>query len=134
MAKKLTAKQAKFIEVYDGNGTQSAKAAGYNGSNAALGKIAYDLLRLPHIDAAIKARESKAIQSAVMNRLDRQIFWSELIKDPKLDVYARLRASELLGKSEADFTERVVNVDGNLADRLARARARLNKGIPDEEK
>jgi hypothetical protein len=40
-----------------------------------------------------------------MTRQQRQQFWSKVAGDESQEMKDRLRASELLGKSEADFTE-----------------------------
>ena len=42
-----------------------------------------------------------------MNRIQRQIFWSDIMRNESLPIRDRLRASELLGRSEGDFLERV---------------------------
>ena len=49
-----------------------------------------------------------------------------MIDDESLTATERMKASELLGKSEADFTDRIVSVDMSLADIAARM------GISDE--
>lgn len=103
MFSKLTTKQNKFIEIYDGNGTRAARLAGYKGNDNVLGVTANELLRNPKIAQAIKARETKVIKPLIANREQRQEFWTEVMKDQELDMGLRLKASELLGKSEADF-------------------------------
>jgi hypothetical protein len=40
-----------------------------------------------------------------MTREERQRFWSQIARDETQPTIARLRASELLGKSQADFVE-----------------------------
>jgi hypothetical protein len=44
---------------------------------------------------------------AVFSRQQRQAFWTQVVDDPKASMADRLRASELLGRSEADFTDNV---------------------------
>lgn len=105
MAKKLTAKQLRFIEAYQGNATEAARLAGYTGNDNVLGVTGFQLLRDPKISQLIKERESKAISSLIATREDRQKFWTKYMNDPELDIRYRLRASELLGRSQADFTE-----------------------------
>jgi phage terminase small subunit len=104
--RKLTARQRKFAEVYAGNGTEAARAAGYRGSNKALGVTASKLLAQPIISALIKERETKEVRPLVASRVDRQEFWTRTMNDEGADMFARLKASELLGKSEADFTDK----------------------------
>lgn len=43
----------------------------------------------------------------ILTRLQRQNFWTEIALDPKMPINARLKATELLGRSEGDFIENV---------------------------
>ena len=105
MADKLTVKQLRFVESYDGNATAAAIAAGYSAKTACF--IGNENLRKPNIIKAIKAREAKKVKPHIASREDRQKFWTETMRDMTADLKNRLRASELLGKSEADFIERI---------------------------
>ena len=102
---KLTVKQLRFVESYDGNATAAAIAAGYSAKTACF--IGNENLRKPNIIKAIKAREAKKVKPHIASREDRQKFWTETMRDMTADLKNRLRASELLGKSEADFIERI---------------------------
>lgn len=114
MAKhKLTTRQQKFVAAYDGNATKAAKLAGYTGSQNVLGRTGFSLLRHPIIRAAIDRREEGAFRSLILTREERQQLWSSMACDETLDSGARLRASELLGKSQGDFIERL-EVKGEL--------------------
>jgi hypothetical protein len=44
---------------------------------------------------------------AIATREDRQSFWTEVMRDKLEKMVDRLRASELLGKSQADFVDRM---------------------------
>ncbi|WP_161607113.1 terminase small subunit [Myxococcus xanthus] len=103
----LTAKQRRFAELYDGNGTEAARQAGYSGSDNVLAQTARGLLRNPHIRALIDAREGKQVGPRIATREQRQAFWTEVMGDVDEATLARLKASELLGKSQGDFLERV---------------------------
>jgi len=64
----LTAKQAAFIDAYTvghtaGNSTKSAEIAGYSKKTCA--QIGSDILKLPHINAAIEARLREAVGTAL---------------------------------------------------------------------
>lgn len=96
----------RFAEVYDGNGVQAARAAGYKGSDAVLATTAGRLLRNPEVLERISKRETKRITGKILTREERQAFWSTVANDENADMGDRLRASELLGKSQADFIER----------------------------
>ena len=105
--KKLTVKQKRFAQFYDGNGVQACRDAGYKGSDNTLAAVARENLRKPHIRAAIEAREQKKTGPLIMTREQRQEFWSTVAMDKDEGMKHRLRASELLGKSQADFLDRV---------------------------
>lgn len=102
----LTGKQAKFVDVYDGNGTDAARLAGYSGNDDVLAVTAHRLLRNTKVRAAIEARLETSMGPLIANREERQQLWTEIMSDPRFEARDRLKASELLGKSQADFTER----------------------------
>lgn len=104
---KLTLKQSKFIEAFSGNGTEAARLAGYKGSDNTLAQAARDNLRNPQIADAIKKRENKIVSKLIATRAQRQEFWTEVLNSKFHKMQDRLRASELLGKSEADFTDKL---------------------------
>lgn len=126
-AKKLTVKQQLFVDAYNGNATDAARKAGYKGSNATLGAVGAENLRKPQIAEAIANRQAKRSQPLIASREQRQAFWTRVMLGkekehvlvegadvelaPKLS--DRLRAAELLGKSEGDFLHRMdVTTDG----------------------
>jgi len=115
----LSDKQTKWLAAYLANGknaTRAAQSAGYKGNEKVLKvkghenklnwKIRYFLDKEQNI-----AKES--IKADVMSRVERQAFWTKVIKDNLIDdngaiqlnMADKLRASELLGRSEADFTD-----------------------------
>jgi phage terminase small subunit len=100
---KLTKKQKIFADIYDGNAKQAALLAGY--SKVSAHSIGQRLLNNPRIKELIQNRNNKVTAPLIMNRQARQEFWSKVIQDPEQSMGDRLRASELLGRSEADFTE-----------------------------
>lgn len=101
---KLTSKQRIFVEAYQGNATEAALAAGYSAKNAF--KIGSELLQKSTIAKAIRSRETKRIKPLIANRQRRQQFWSSVMEDEEQPMKERLKASELLGKSEGDFLDR----------------------------
>jgi len=125
VARPFNEKQQRFIEVYDGNGTHAAAIAGYSGTENALAVRACLLLRNEKIRQAIQNRRNDRLSPFIMSREDRQRMWSQVAMDCDADMKNRLKASELLGKSQADFTERI-EIDGSgIADRLQRATDRV---------
>ena len=133
--RKLSFKESKFIEHYcgdcNGNGTESYKQAGYAASNDNIaGANSHKLLQKNKIIAAIEAKMaeiSKKNDIIILNRLQRQQFWSEMLADKSLSASDRLRASELLGKSEADFTLNVNNAGSGLNINVSSAVVEDNK-------
>lgn len=100
----LTAKQRRFVEAYDGNATQAAIAAGYSQKIARqMGQVN---MTKRVILAEIKARETIRCTPLIASRAERQQFWSSVMRDKDQQMRDRLKAAELLGKSEADFVER----------------------------
>lgn len=130
----LTVKRRKFVAVYAGNGVEAARAAGYTGNPNTLAQTAHELLSDPEVKAAIHAREGSEARSLIATRAERQAFWTAVMKgrleeaDPEdakepperqsmltryiTDMQVRLKASELLGRSEADFTDKLAGADG----------------------
>lgn len=99
----MTEKQAKFITEYtkDLNATQAAIRAGYSP------KTAYSqgqrLLKNVEVQKIMKERHDEAIA----DKEERLKFWSNVMRDNEQDMKHRLKASELLGKAQADFTEKI---------------------------
>lgn len=128
LAKPLTAKQQRFVDAYSGNATEAARLAGYAGSAEVLGQVGAENLKKPQIAAAIAKRESKVTKKLIATREQRQEFWSRVMLGPTdgepktlddlCEMKDRLKASELLGKSEADFTEKLDH-SGNLTVSIA---------------
>jgi phage terminase small subunit len=90
-----------------GNATKAATDAGYSKKTAS--QIGYSLLRKLQIQQAIADRTAN--DPAVWNREERQRFWTAVASGAtgygRASLRDRLKASELLGKSQADFVERI---------------------------
>lgn len=110
MAGKLTPRQKAFAELYDGNAKQTAIKVGYSE------KTAYSqgqrLLKNVEVMKAVQAREERESSKRIATRQERQEFWSDVMGDGEAEMKDRLKASELLGKSECDFTEKVQHSGG----------------------
>lgn len=142
---KLTVKQQRFIDLYDGNATDAARKAGYKNPE----RSAKHLVRNGTIQAELKKREARRNRTDIATREERQAAWTAIAffdirrladSDGKVtpvneldDISAkivqgikttetfnkegdlerkleyklpdRLKAFELLGRSEADFTD-----------------------------
>jgi hypothetical protein len=81
---------------------------------------------LPSVKIALKTRDS--IIETVASKKNRQAFWTKVMKDEAEDMRNRLKASELLGKSEKDFVEKVEHsLEADFAKILLDARKRHQK-------
>ena len=102
---KLNAKRQAFVDAWEGNATAAALAAGYSP------KTAYSqgqrLLKIVEVQDAIKAREAQRLAPTIASRRERQEFWTSVLRNEGEAMKNRLKAAELLGKSEGDFLERV---------------------------
>ena len=120
---KLTARQQAFVEAYAGNATAAALAAGYSERSAR--SQVQRLLTNDDIQDAIKAREAQRLAPTIATRQERQEFWTSVLRNEDEAMKDRLKAAELLGKSEGDFLERVEmdqTVSVNVFDEETRAR------------
>ena len=104
--KKLTTKQQRFVDFYDGNATEACRKAGYKGNENTLNQMANKLVRNGKIKTAIEKREKLSNKRIIMDRESRQELWTMIALDKEERTETRLRASELLGKSEGDFIDR----------------------------
>lgn len=126
--KQLTRKQQLFVDFYDGDIKATAKKV----------KMSHDycrrLLNQQKIAAAIRNRQDEESRiNGIATRQERQKFWTEVMNGKvKIDdnvikggnLSDRLKASELLGKSEADFTDKhLVSGKASLLDILGRVGA-----------
>lgn len=105
----LSERERRFVEAYlldPSNQTAAAKAAGYKGNGDALAVQASRLLRRPKVQQGIAERVKASETANIATRIQRQEFWTTAMWDAELPFMARLKASELLGKSQADFIER----------------------------
>ena len=100
ITEQLTAKQQKLIDCYDGDIKRTAGKADISYG------YARQLLTKSNILKAIRNRQETEIRPKdIADRQERQAFWTTIMRNEKEDIRDRLKASELLGKSEADFTE-----------------------------
>lgn len=103
----LNSKQQLFISEYltDFNATQAAIRAGYSVRSA--GSIANELLKKPDIQQALQATITARNNNLIADREERKRFWSRVMLDENENIKHRLKASELLAKSEGDFIQQV---------------------------
>jgi phage terminase small subunit len=102
----LTPKQKAFAEHYaaSGNAMESARLAGYKQPQVQ----GAENLEKPRIVEYIASLTKPAKNRRIATAEERQEWWTKVMlgHDPDADFKDRLKASELLGKSQADFVER----------------------------
>ncbi len=89
---------------YGMNGALAVRETpGYSDSCAR--QTAQRLMSIDYIKEGIAKKMEEIKAENIANRKQRQNFWTRVMTNPDDKMTDRLRASELLGKSEADFTE-----------------------------
>ena len=109
--KPLNYRQTLFVDYYttdpdtQGNCEASMLKAGYKAGYAR--KWAGKYIRaIRGIKEAIDEKTQEIREKSIANRTQRQAFWTREMNNPDNKLTDRLRASELLGKSQADFIDR----------------------------
>lgn len=101
----LTERQRKFCEAYaanGGNATEAARSAGYKHQEVQGSR----LLENVKVLSALEALRAETTSTAIATREERQSFWTTIMRSTQEQTKDRLKASELLGKSQIDFIER----------------------------
>ena len=128
----LSERERRYVEALmgaaAGNATKAATLAGYSGTSAA--RIGHRLSRKVRIQRAIAERAQS--DPAVWTREDRQRFWTAVASGAagyaKAALRDRLKASELLGKSQADFVERLEQTGRVTLEQVLGASRQLSSG------
>ena len=112
-----------------GNATEAARLAGYSGNAKVLQVTGSHNLSNPIIAKAIAQR--RQARPEIATREERQAFWSAVLRgeESSAKMADRLKASELLGKTQLDFKEVHVH-EGSVAVELT-AKVDLS-GVSDE--
>ncbi len=117
-----------------GNGTEAAIVAKYKNPAVAASR----LLRNDKVLAYIDKLNEEIISSRIATAQERQEYWTSLMRGEKVDEFVsergevvkvaakmtdRIKASELLGKSQLDFVEKRIVELSSPADELERLKA-----------
>ena len=102
----------------DQNSSAAARRAGYKKKNSDV--VGPRLLGYVGIKQAIDDALSNLERKGIADRTERQRFWTETMQDRSIEIQHRLKASELLGRSEADFTDKMM-VSLNLESLLSKS-------------
>ena len=115
----VNAKQKIFCEEYakHGNGTLAYKKAYPTTKKDETAKTAASrLLTNVNVKKYIGVLSNKATNSRIMSITELREFWSDMARDTDTRTQERLKASELLGKSNGAFLERIEhNVGKNVS-------------------
>lgn len=101
----LTERQKRFIDFYiqTGNATESCRLAGYRGNN--LDRLGHENLR--KLENYIKPRIEELDLSRTATLEEIFQYWTKVMYDESIRCSDRLRASELLAKSQGAFVDKV---------------------------
>ena len=131
MQKELNLKQQRFVIEYlkDQNATRAATRAGYSRHTAY--SIGSELLRKPEIKEAILSKMSKVQNTMIADRAEREQFWTDTMRKTNVEYQHRIKTSELLGKVQGDFIEKVEHsVSEDFRELIvAAAKARQNVAV-----
>jgi phage terminase small subunit len=104
---KLTTRQERFCLEYakSGNATQAAIAAGYSAKNAdvAGARLLVNVRIAERL--GIQAQELK--KASIADAAERHEFWSTVMRGKFNDMQHRLKASELLARTQGDFVDKL---------------------------
>jgi len=132
----LTERQFKFVKAFvgeaNGDGTKSAKIAGYSGDNRALSSVASKNLRHPRLIQAIENERERLGAPYRMGIRAREKILFEIATDPGAKKLERLKAIELMCRLDGSFTERRI-VEGRTEVTFADRREALRALLGDEE-
>ncbi len=96
----FTAKQQKFIDCYAGDIKKAAEIAG-----VVYGTGRNWMTKNDVVLAIFNRQETETRPKDIANRQERQSFWTTVMRSGTEDMSDRLKASQHLGKSEADFVD-----------------------------
>jgi phage terminase small subunit len=105
--KKLTLKQQKFAEYYaaSGKGSESVRKAGYAHKNADI--EASRLLANPSVFDYLSSLTHAQTDNRIASAIERQEFWTAIMRSNEFKIEARLKASEILAKVQGDFVDKL---------------------------
>jgi phage terminase small subunit len=105
--KKLTPKQQKFAEFYaeSGKGSESVRKAGYAHKNADIEAVR--LLANPSVVDYLSSLTHAQTHNRIANAIERQEFWTYVMRSNEFKIEARLKASEILAKVQGDFVDKL---------------------------
>ncbi|WP_129600451.1 terminase small subunit [Anaerophilus nitritogenes] len=110
---KLTEKQKRFCDYYieTGNATEAAIRAGYSKSTAKV--IGSENLTKPYLKEYIDERNKLLESDRIADMKEVKEFWTNTMRNVNEETRERLKASELIAKTNGAFLEKVEH-SGNI--------------------
>jgi hypothetical protein len=119
---KLSPREKAFVVAYVGpaksNGTQAARLAGYKGNAPTLGTQAHRLLKRAEVKGAIAARVDESAKPLIASFEERDEILSGIMRDGKLDIYARVAAARELNKCHGRHSLKMIHTTRTLEEIL----------------
>lgn len=106
----LTVKQKAFTDLYiqTGNATQSYIDAGYKASKRNIAEVeGHKLLRNPKIISYLDEVNSVLNSDSIADMKEVKEFWTTTMRTPFIDRKDRLKASEMIARTNGAFLERI---------------------------
>lgn len=89
---------------------------------------AWEMRRIPEVDARIQELQAEAAAAAVMDRQERLETLTTIARDEHMHPKQRMQAIDLINKMDAVYVQRVeANVHGDLSDAAAQVEAIMNE-------
>ena len=119
----ITAKQKMFADEYikTGNAKQSYINAGYSARGNAAEAAASRLLRNVKVRDYIRQRNKELDRDTIADMQEVKEFWTNILRNKAADSKDRLKASELIAKTNGAFLDRIENsgiIKIDIADEL----------------
>lgn len=111
----LTANQEKFVQnIIEGMSQADAYRSAYpkqKMTDKTVWETASKLMKNPKVTARVQELRDKVASASIMSAQKRQEWLTEVIQDTKIDINARLKASDQLNRMQGEY---VTKVEGNL--------------------
>lgn len=104
----LTDQQKKFADYYieTGNASESYQRAGYKAKGNVAESAASRLLRNVKVLTYIEQRNKQLGSNRIADMEEVKEFWTNTLRNDKVDLRERLKASEYIAKTNAAFIEK----------------------------
>jgi phage terminase small subunit len=107
---KLTYKQQKFVDLYEGNATEAARLAGYSGNDNTLATIGDENMRKHAIIEALAKRDAKSEHSDMLKSRTARRKWLVDLIEGRIEIDSelsdRLSAIDKLLRASGDYITR----------------------------